>query len=273
MTARMLLTRVKDSPSPIGFLLFYAALALLGPPCGAAVPGLHTATDGSGMPLALFDPPIPTPVWLHAAAAVGEDGALRRGLMYPEIADSLETLLSQSPAGGCILKGHVYDDRLPGWHRGEDLDDILRVAPYVLLARVTGLAQGLSVDTPGTLVRLEPVRAVRGQWKGPGPYYVFMPVGRVTLGSKTVCKTDKEYSNPPALGDQLLIFSSGPSGEHRNLLYLERPSDLITLHEGHLSYAPAFLNKLGGDRGAHETVEDLLWRIDRYTLQTGGKPQ
>jgi hypothetical protein len=55
--------------------------------------------------------------------------------MYPEIADSLKSLLSQSPVGGCILKGHVYDERLPGWHRGEDLDDILRVAPHVLLAR------------------------------------------------------------------------------------------------------------------------------------------
>jgi hypothetical protein len=234
---------------------------------------LHTATDGSGMPLALFDPPIPTPVWLHAAAAMDEQGALRRELMHPATAKELQVVLSQPAVGGCIPEGHVSEQRILSYPRGEDLDDILRVTPYVLLARVTGVAPGLSAATPGTLLRLEPVRAVRGHWKSPGPYYVFMPIGRVPLGTKEICKTDPQYSTLPALGDQVLCLTAAPSGEHQNLLWLESPGDLIAIHEGQLSYPSLYLRKLADDRGAHETLEDLLWRLDRYTLQQEGRPR
>lgn len=273
MTAGRPLTKAKVSSFPRAVLLVVAALALLGPPCRGAILDLHTATDGSGMPLALFDPPIPTPVWLHAAAAVDEQGALRRELMHPATVKELQVVLSQPAVGGCIPEGHVSEQKILSYPRGEDLDDILRVTPYVLLARVTGVAPGLSAATPGTLLRLELVRAVRGRWKSAGPYYVFMPIGRVPLGSKVVCKTDPQYSTLPALGDQVLCLTAAPSGEHQNLLWLESPGDLIAIHEGRLSYPRLYLRKLADDRGAHETLEDLLWRLDRYTLQQDGRPR
>jgi hypothetical protein len=239
-------------------LTLFSTLSAAGPRPGSVL-DLHTATDANGMPLALFAPPIPTPVWLHAAAAW--DGKLRTELMHPATARLLGELLSRPEVGGCISPGLDRDQRILSYPRSSDLDTALREAHFVLHARVTGAAGGFQASTPGTLLRLSPLRVARGTTTTKGPFYVFVPLGRVRVGNKVICKNDPEYAGLPEPGDEVLILSAPPGNEYNNQLDLETPGDLIVIHSGKLLFPKMYQESLANDPGPHGTPAELLDRI------------
>jgi hypothetical protein len=218
------------------------------------------------MPLFLMDPPIPNPIWVDVRLILKPDGSLNREIMHPSVAEMIEELLRRPAVRGCVQTDTVWVDSTSPPPR-ESLDDAIRSSDFILLARVTGRSNGFYGGVAGTLLRLEPRQIFKGLG-GAASYYAFMPVGSFSLGSKRICKTDERYAELPGLGDEALTFTYPPTGEHRDLLLIQGPGDILTLHGGKVSYPRRYREaETEGKRAAlPRGREELRERLQRPDL-------
>jgi hypothetical protein len=181
-----------------------------------------------------MDPPIPHPVWVDSSAVLDKHGKVAVDIFHPAVARALQTLLSQSSGAACIQVGTIFKDYIEQ-PSGATLQDTVRTAQTVVMTKVVGTSNGFYGDTPGTLLHLRLVSKVKGDVTR-RRLFAFVPVGNFAVGGKRICKTDPRFGDPPVEGDELLILTYPPRGEHQELLPVLDEGNLIVIHDGNVRY-------------------------------------
>ena len=83
------------------------------------------------------------------------------------------------------------------------LTSAVKSADWVFRAAVTGSAHGFNGSTPGTLLEIIPEETLKGPRDRAGAHYIFVPVGKFSVGGKRICKTDDRYARLPEVGEHM----------------------------------------------------------------------
>lgn len=146
------------------------------------------------------------PFWVDASMLLNADGSVNTTLLHPAAVRLIQILRATPPAeNGCVHVGHTFEDLVSPPDRNTP-EQATRNSRLVLLGTVTERAYGFAGDEPGQLLRVRPDEALKGQPRNVPAYFVFLPVGTFKIGGLKICKTDDHYSDPPAVGEQVLLF-------------------------------------------------------------------
>ena len=146
------------------------------------------------------------PSWVDASMVLNADGSLNTDLLGPSAVIILKALRANAPPGqGCLAVGHTFYDMIGRPERNTP-EQAARNSRFVLLGTVTERTYGVGGDEPGQLLRITPDEIIKGQPLNVPAYFVFLPAGRFKIGNLEICKTDDFYTEPPAVGEQVLLF-------------------------------------------------------------------
>jgi hypothetical protein len=92
--------------------------------------------------------------------------------------------------------------------------------------RVVAIRQGFYTGVPGSLMRLETMDA---EGTVPKETYLFYPFARIETAEALICAKPLRDSEPPQVGDYLLIHARGKSVAHtgRRILWVDE-RDVVT---------------------------------------------
>jgi hypothetical protein len=213
------------------------------------------------------DPGRGYPVWVDEKNMVTPSGDLNTKLIAPSQLFLMRSYLSSLPQKGCIPVGESFEDfaDLPPRRTVEEATANSRLA---ILGTVTTEAPGFSGAIPGQLLRVEPIEVLKGHARNVDAYYVFFPVGQVTLGKTKLCKSDSRYPEAPQVGDSLIIFALDLSPWNENEPFLETLDEgsFITIRRGGRVSLP---DRFKSSEAKSQVVTELLGRI----RQAGREPQ
>jgi hypothetical protein len=173
------------------------------------------------------------PFWVDASMVLNADGSLNTSLLNPSAILILRDFRANAPEHGCLAVGHAFGGSTGAPERNTP-EQAARNSRLVLLGTVTEKAYGIGGDLPGQLLRIVPDEVIKGQPRNVPAYFVFLPVGTFKIGSLEICKTDESYPEPPAVGDQVLLFVPDSWDWQQNqddpYLTLKGESGIITIH-------------------------------------------
>jgi hypothetical protein len=152
------------------------------------------------------DPDAKYPVWVNEANMVTPSGSLNTDLVPASESFFIKGYLSSPPKNGCIPVGTFFKD-FNGFPPRRSLEEATTSSRLTVLGTVTDEAPGFSGATPGQLLRVEPTEILKGRARKVDAYYVFFPVGQVSLGKTKLCKTDPRYPEAPRVGDRVVLFA------------------------------------------------------------------
>lgn len=207
-----------------------------------------------------MDPPIPHPVWVDSSAVLDKHGKVAGDIFHPAVARALETLLSEPSAATCIQVGTIFKDYVDQPSRAT-LRDTVQSLPTAVLTKVVAASQGFYGDTPGTLLHLRLVAKLKGEVTS-RRLFAFIPVGEFAVGDKRICKTDPRFGDLPVAGDELLVLTYPPRGEHQELLLVPDEGNLVVIHDGNIRY-PARYAESSEESGLPRSRADLLRFVQR----------
>jgi hypothetical protein len=173
------------------------------------------------------------PFWVDASMVLNADGSLNTSLLNQSAILILRDFRANAPEHGCLAVGHAFVGSGSAPER-KSPEQATRNSRLVLLGTVTEKAYGIGGDLPGQLLRIVPDEIIKGQPRNIPAYFVFIPVGTFKIGSLEICKTDEFYPEPPAVGDQVLLFVPDSWDWQQNqddpYLNLKGESGIITIH-------------------------------------------
>jgi hypothetical protein len=188
---------------------------------------LGTSQTGGSMPRTLRgDGNSTVPVWVSAAESIGKNGNLNPALFVEAELAGIQAMLTLEPINGCIPVGPIINEYFPRSRDRQSLQNSLRTAEMVVAGTVTGIEPGFYAGEPGSLVRIKRTELLKGQTRE-ALFYVFIPVGRIPVGSKVLCKTDPAYPVAIRLGQDVLFLGPSPMGPDRRIVPLENADDLL----------------------------------------------
>lgn len=175
------------------------------------------------------------PFWVDASQVLTKNGQLNSQLLGPEAASDIARLLAAPEKDGCIQQGEFIIDRIvingKTVYRSS-LDDAFRSAAVAMRGRVTGRSTGFQGSFAGTLIRFEPVTIYKDNSRPRSLYYTFMPVSRLQLGSKTICKTDRNYAEVPEVGDEIVLLQPDDDRSDEQFLDAYDGAGIVTIKRG-----------------------------------------
>jgi hypothetical protein len=178
-------------------------------------------------------PEMTYPLWIDRSFVLNANGTINTSLIHPQGVREIQAIRALPRASGCTPVGPYLQDivNLPP---RETLEQTTRSSQLVILGKVTEKAYGFKVDEPGQLLRVVPEEILKGHPRDVLAYFVFFPVGTFKLGDLRICKTDSRYPEPPAVGDEVILFSLEwqPLDEHEPYLELEDGEGIVTIHSG-----------------------------------------
>lgn len=173
------------------------------------------------------------PFWVDASMVLNADGSLNTSLLNPSAVLILQDLRANAPELGCLAVGHAFVGSGSSPERNTP-EQAARNSRLVLLGTVSEKAYGIGGDLPGQLLRIVPDEIIKGKPRNVPAYFVFLPVGTFKIGSLEICKTDEFYPEPPAVGEQVLLFVPDSWGWQQNeddpYLNLKGESGITTIH-------------------------------------------
>ena len=197
------------------------ALALLGDPDRKFV-------DVAGMPTRICSGAVERdqPIWVASTSAL--DGTGRPDPMQLDAGgvNDLDWMLKEPEVNGCAEVGPAIFDGIAHDHDRGTLDGAAETATSILEGVVDGVAPGFFLGVAGQLYRVSPRRALKGDLNRDS-YFFFLPIGRVPLGSKTLCAIDPNYPVAPGLGLRVLLMIDSLNGVLQEFFDLERPEDIV----------------------------------------------
>jgi hypothetical protein len=175
------------------------------------------------------------PIWIDSSLILNEDGTVNTSLIHPEGVREIQDIRALPRKGECAQVGAYLQD-IANLPPRSTLEQATQASRLVILGKVTEKAYGFEVYTPGQLLRVVPEEILKGHPRDVPAYFVFLPVGTFNLGDLKICKTDSRYSEPPAVGDQVLLFAPDEpewqQDQHEPLLKLEDDGGIVTIHSG-----------------------------------------
>ena len=208
------------------------------------------------------------PTWVEGSQALRPSGELNVDLFDPETARTLQRLLTRPETSGCIVMGppvrgsvQIEDDSgrsLVSERR--TLEEAFRASELVLEGKVTGIAFGFGDGTPGQLLRLSPIKIFKDKSAEQRQYFVFLPIGRVQVGEKTICKRDPAYPAAPKVGDRVVVLLQ--KGFRADYQYLAVPDStgIVVLGQTNSVGLPAAFRSASARHAL--SVEDVLSRLE-----------
>ena len=185
-----------------------------------------TILDAAGMPTRICNFGGWGQFWVGAATALTADGKPDRTQFDNGGIDGVEWILKQPEIDGCAEFGSVILDGVAHDHERETLDDVAETATSILEGIVDGVAPGFYAGIPGQLYRVRPRRVLKGELDR-DTYYFFLPMGRIPLGSMTVCETEPKYPVAPVRGLRVLLMTDSWAGPDKEFLVVEQPEDIV----------------------------------------------
>jgi hypothetical protein len=201
--------------------------------------------------------------WVSEDRASDADGELDEELIHPESRRLITNFLKIPARNGCIPLEEFYQEGV-GRRDVDTLEGRFAASELVLHGRVTGKAPGFLAYSPGQLVRLEPIRLLKGDETPLPRYYTFFPVGTVRLGEATLCKTDSRFPRVPEIGDELILMVLDRPDPSEPLLEpdLYGAEGYLTIHDGHVDLPSRF-------RGKYPEEITPLWRSEVLRIEVG----
>jgi len=214
------------TPLPTRMACLVAALLCLATP---------TAGFAAGIPDVVHrvDSEYKAPVFVSASKAIGKDGRVSRELL-PDAYDTVENYLADPWAveDGCHHIGELIEEYM--WNNNRSSIKLAaQKSSNVFTAKVVEKAFGFNHGVPGQLLRIEPSETFHGATPL-ASYFIFFPVGEFIAGPYKICKTDRRYPEPPAIGDEVLVMEP----EHRKrgpsdpFIYLDDSWSLVVFPNG-----------------------------------------
>ena len=151
-------------------------------------------------------PEMTYPLWIDSSMVLNADGTTNTSLINPEGVREIQAIRGLPREGGCAQVTAYLQDiaNLPS---RATLEQAAQSSRLVILGKVTEKAYGFLVYEPGQLLRVVPEEVIKGSSRDVPAYFVFFPVGTLKLGDLKICKTDSRYPEPPAVGDEVLLFA------------------------------------------------------------------
>ena len=182
------------------------------------------------------------PVWVSAAAAIDENGHLRRDLFDPYDAEVLSdpAAMPGATVGPCAI--NRLESPLEEFVDLESLDALVSNASHVFVGAVVDAAPGFLSGGPGTLygIRLEDTLSSRSL---PSEVYLFVAQASIRMHFGTVCSAVGAEAVVPRVGDRVLGFLASRAVDLEGAIYLVRlDRQLIVEREGRV-VLPGFLAK------------------------------
>lgn len=146
------------------------------------------------------------PMWLDSSKVLNEDGTINTGLVHPDGVAEILAMRAAPREVGCVQFGSSFQDIVNPPSRNSP-EEAAQSARLVILGKVTEKAYGLRVFLPGQLLRVVPEEILKGSPRDVAAYFVFLPVGTFNVGSLKICKIDNRFPEPPAVGDEVLLFA------------------------------------------------------------------
>jgi hypothetical protein len=247
-------------------LVWTGALALL-PLAASGLRASATPVKPAAMPEVLrtgVARPDEYPTWVDAKRLFTPAGKLDTRVLDPEAVRYIERALATPAKDGCIEAGAILIDRIVingNYLDRTSLDATFRSAGAVIRGRVTGVSTGFQGSFPGTLIRFEPVADYKDDFKPQPVYYTFVPVGRVQIGDRVLCKTDPNYAELPAVGDEVVLFEpKGYRGDERFLDSYDGAGVVTVKRDGTLALPRSFAASVSPRKLAKSV--DLFARLE-----------
>jgi hypothetical protein len=218
------------------------------------------------------DPDAKYPVWIDQADMVTTSGGLNTALLPASEIFFIQGYLSSPPKNGCIPVGTFFED-FNGFPPRRNLEEATASSRLTVLGTVTDAAPGFSGATPGQLLRVEPIEILKGHARKVDAYYVFFPVGQVTLGKVKLCKTDPRYPEAPRVGDNVVLFAPDrwPWVEDDPFLDVMDDGGIVTLrHEGTVSLPDRYLPETKSQKIEAPELLDRIRRVGRSSQPAPG---
>ena len=182
------------------------------------------------------------PIFVSAEAAFTTEGEFVESLFHPHLGESLQRNLRSlyDPTADCVVYGMAYDRSYDLQDRST-LEKALLTAEFVFRGVVTSAENGFDRALPGQLLRIKPVKVLRGKTDSDF-YYAFIPRGNFTAGPFKICKTDPRFAATPEVGQEVLVMPARPRTPGEAYLDLSPVSLISVDSEGHLSF-PKYLRE------------------------------
>jgi hypothetical protein len=204
------------------------------------------------------------PFWVDASMVLNADGSPNTTLLHPATVILIENFRKNAAGKDSVAVGHYFEDQVSPPER-TTLEQATRNSRLVLLGTVTERAYGFAGDEPGQLLRVTPDEIMKGQPRNVPAYFVFMPVGTFKIGNLTIRKTDDYYSDPPAIGEQVVLFvpDSWDWQQNQQDPYLELldPSGIVTIHSKSKVSLPKRLRQDLSAASSSLGADELLARV------------
>lgn len=144
------------------------------------------------------------PYWVSQSMVLNSNGEVDPALFSPGRLRIIENILANHPGGKSCRTSEgipVGDLRVK-----VSLEETLDRAEWIVLAEVSGMASGLQGSRLTTMVRVEPLKTLRGSESRTGSHYFFIPAGAFTIGEKHFCIEDSHYPVLPRVGDRVVLM-------------------------------------------------------------------
>ena len=219
------------------------------------------------------DPDRKYPIWVDEKNMVTPSGNLNTDLIAPSELFFIQDYLSSPPQKGCIPVGTVFED-LAGLPPRRTVEEATTNSRLTGLGTVTAKASGFSGEIPGQLLRVVPTELLEGHARNVDAYYVFFPVGQVTLGKAKLCKSDPRYPEAPRVGDSVVIFAPDlwPWKEDEPFLETLDEGGFITIRpDGSVSLPDRFQSPEAKSHAIQQ--QEILDRIRAARRQSDSPPR
>ena len=209
-------------------------------------------------------PEMTYPLWIDSSMVLNADGTINTSLINFEGVREIQAIRALPREGACARVGAYFEDlAIPP--RGT-LEQAAQSSRLIILGKVTEKAYGFLVYTPGQLLRVVPEEVLKGAPRDVPAYFVFVPIGIFNLGDLKICKSDSRYPEPPAVGDQVLLFAPDQPGwqQDQREPYLEVEDDggIVTIHSGGaVSLPKRFQAPRGTPSASPAKEEEIVGRV------------
>jgi hypothetical protein len=192
----------------------------------APMPDLFWATDGF---------PREYPLFISAENALLPSGELNLALFGEAAQFEMQADVLDATFEDCHGAYRMREMGLKISRR--DFKAIAADADFIVLGKVTGISQGFWISTPGTVLRIEPVRWLKSgdSW---AERYLFFPVVEMEFGGKTICFQSEHYPVLPELGWQVLVsYNNADKNRDEPVLRVDSAQIIVFPPEGPASLA------------------------------------
>lgn len=205
---------------------------------------LATCASAGTIPKVLFraDRSSEFPLFIAASEAFNANGEPSSKLFAPEQIWSLRNLLAGPRQGSCVPLDEIYESIVNPPDQST-IDEALQNSPLIVLGDVVEREAGFHGAFPGQLLAIRPSETIGERGLRRPVYYVFYAAATFSAGPYQFCKTDRRLPPLPAVGDEVLIFSSARAVSGEPFIHISPDSGIIVIRKSGEVLLPSRLRK------------------------------